>query len=116
MNMIEQIKADREAGTQGPWCTDTEDQGGAGSDAYVSVGNGSQYVARIICYSPLTLHDRPYKENARRIARVPGMEAALIAADDLAKAYVALCEMTKRDFHTHDCSRYAAYRAAIGAE
>ena len=44
------------------------------------------------------------------------MEAALIAADELAKAYVALCEMTKRDFHTHDCSRYAAYRAAIGAE
>lgn len=117
MNMIEQIKADREAGTAGPWCTDTEDQGGAGSDAYVSVGDGSQYVARIICYSPLTLHDRPYKENARRIARVPDMEAALIAADELVTAYAVYESRASQDLAEDWASMgkaLVAYYAAIG--
>ena len=119
MSMIDDIKRDAETGTPGPWSTDTSDQGGAGSNAYVGIDNGAQCIARVVCYSPLTLHDRPYKENARRIARVPEMEAALIAADELAKAYGLYRERPAMD-NPDDWRRMDealdAYRAVTGGD
>lgn len=91
MNMIDQIKADREAGVPGPW-------------AYEAHGDTIQYgvgvchaISDIEMAFPLSGHvdsdvmvtdtvcvEVNGQTNARRIARVPDMEAALLAAADLA--------------------------------
>ena len=81
MTMIEQIKRDREAGTPGPWMARwpvgpehpfmdaacNHAQKPSGGDYYMSVSG--------ICEAP----------DARRIVRAPDMEAALLAADELAR-------------------------------
>ena len=76
MNMIEQIKADRKIGTEGPW--DVTD--GMQSRPIEVAGC---VIAHFSNYSDAPPHRRV---NTLRIARVPDMEAALIAANDLADA------------------------------
>lgn len=73
MSMIEDIKRDREAGTPGPWSKTvnsgevaTQDGTWVGRAVDAATGEG--------------------QANARRIARVPSMEAALLAAEELADA------------------------------
>lgn len=125
MSLIDDIRKDREAGTAGPWsvphlarddvrCTCgyiLAEYGGMGSIAEVSIAKQNDF--------DWGDDDGPAapvaKANARRIARVPQMEAALIAAEELAKAYEALCEMTGKDFHKHECSKLNAFLVAIGA-
>ena len=122
MNMIEQIKVDREAGTPGPWVKD--------SGECMKVKDASGSIAMLM---QTHLRGRRTAEevvsNAARIARVPDMEAALIAADELADAadaIVALEDNTSpfggelqadRIERAHDrfTASIAAYRAAIGA-
>ena len=41
---------------------------------------------------------------------------ALDAADRLADAYASLCNMTGKNYHEHEGSCYAAYRAARGGK
>lgn len=67
MTLIEQIKADREAGTPGDWSVDWN-----GADFWVG---------------PATVYggwSKPAADTSR-IARVPNIEAALLAADELAQ-------------------------------
>lgn len=93
MSMIEDIKADRINGTPGPWMAghfsdDTHscncrsilgEHGGFGALAVMEVDNGLRIGEGG--------NDAPdleqSKANARRIARVPDMEAALLAANAL---------------------------------
>lgn len=68
MSMIDDIRKDRERGTVGAWKRT--------KDSYEVADADGWYVCR--SFSGPT--------NARRIARVPDMEAALLAADELADA------------------------------
>lgn len=76
MTLLDQIKADREAGTPGPWEYET---GPAYTAEYHIVMSGYDQVAE--CWE---MEDEISAINARRIARVPDMEAALLAAGELA--------------------------------
>lgn len=112
MNMIEQIKADREAGTHGKWMEDeTHNVVKFGSDGYVGHPPHPDAIASL--YDGEYIENPNYKVDARRIARVPDMEAALIAADELANSVQA-------EFETIGCSallhsEMMKFRAAIGA-
>ena len=61
------------------------------------------------------VHDDHNRLVKKRRSRVPDMEAALILAEGLAEAYESLCEMTGKDYHKHECSKFNAFRVAIGA-
>ena len=92
MSMIEDIKRDLEAGTPGPWRHD----GYNGAQAYGSCDTiDCAVLGRVATAESLTKQDpdgRTFSAsgdeftNARRIARVPDMEAALLAAEELADA------------------------------
>ena len=75
MSLIDDIKRDREAGTPGPWGTTSDER---------SVRGGPKYVSEHICsmdhYRDERLEERA--PNARRIARVPDLEAAYIRERD----------------------------------
>ncbi len=80
MSMIEDIRKDREAGTPGPW------RAGA-SDFYP--GLDGPLTVRVYTDHPVNEFDAcgdKSRPNAERIARVPDMEAALLAAEELADA------------------------------
>lgn len=90
MSMIDDIKRDAETGTPGPWQSD---------DAFMHHGHPTRVATPDICGVPAaTLAEclqnwddfrvswKNAEANARRCARVPEMEAALIAADELAAA------------------------------
>ena len=92
MTLIEQIKADREAGTAGPWAKmhDHPNPDVAASLARIQpkverVWNGNE-IAMVFCCDHIEDGRQEQEYNARRIARVPDMEAALLAADELADA------------------------------
>ena len=76
MSMIDDIKRDREAGTQGPWFVRTLENFGWNIVQYI--GGDKHNISRVGKTNSET--------DARRIARVPDMEAALLAADELARA------------------------------
>lgn len=86
MTLIERIKLDREAGTAGPWTEmhDHPDPATAASLANIrSEANECGYAADIAhVFGCDHTHDgrQEQKHNARRIARVPEMEEALMAA------------------------------------
>ena len=87
MTMIDDIRRDKEAGTPGPWKVD--------ADSDVVTGPLGYMVADL-----LVLDNNPTDAdiaNARRIARVPDMEDALLAAEsekDRLRARVAALEQT----------------------
>lgn len=94
MSLIDDIRADREKGTPGPWRYGraAKPQDGAydwGVKGYVE--GHFEVVAEAFGRSSET-HYPPAETNARRIARVPQMEAALLAAKELAEASKALCD------------------------
>lgn len=104
MSLIEKIKADREAGTPGPfvisfesidpeWCVVTTAGGSIFANVH-SAGNG--------------------ETNARRIARVPEMEASLLAAEELAQALEAAAHNkgTNPDDVKRTAAALVAYREA----
>ena len=81
MSLIDDIKRDREAGTPGRWVAEsspiTSSINAPDAEKYTDIGY-------------LSLGD--HAGNARRIARVPDMEDALLAADRLADAYDELVD------------------------
>lgn len=87
MSMIEDIKRDREAGTPGPW---GNGRTGEEQRLILSRGGKGRYVCNVqIFQTPrhMGLWEEDSREaNARRIARVPELEAALLAAEELADA------------------------------
>lgn len=132
MNMIEQIKADREAGTPGPWSGHnmvgaggkplTPDEIGEYVCNSVKMGKEGQFLFVggkhedggdcDICH---TGNGPRGAANTARIARVPDMEAALIAADELAVLVNAVLINEKLDNFAAQQVALDAYVAAIGA-
>lgn len=94
MSLIDDIKRDREAGTPGRWVSPYElyDNGWeletGGENTYVGIGpkcaGQSKPPVAITAVESAFGRDAVVDANARRIARVPDMEAALLAADRLA--------------------------------
>ena len=107
MNMIDQIKADREKRILGgPWRV-------LKGKYSLQVHSDRHWIANIKCESCPA-----YEEStARRIARVPDMEAALIAAEELANAYALYESRANADdpagWAAMD-NALAAFRAATG--
>lgn len=83
MSLIDDIKRDSEAGTRGPWfslpqCGPRVETNFA---RVFAADDDLRYIAD--CRDSLNFHSKTDNEtNARRIARVPAMEAALLAAED----------------------------------
>lgn len=125
--LIDHIKADREAGTLGLWEYFTF-EGVAGVTGEVrDIAHCSGF--NTIC------SESEEEANARRIARVPTLEAALLAADELADAVEYLINVSDGVYGLHlngdpapwsdltEGGRFeewlaplAAYRKAAGAE
>lgn len=117
MSMIEDIKRDREAGTPGPWSAFTDDT--APHTNIVSP------VPHTSCVFSLAGRDKRHPD-IDRLCRVPDMEAALIAAEELADAaecirhwHDAMADgsgMVVSSEHVHKLrEKVTAYRAATGA-
>ena len=115
MTLIDKIKADREAGTQGKWQAD---------GIFMENGNVVRIAIPDINGVPQgtiaeAFHDwqedrislANAEANARRIARVPDMEAALLAADALG---LAIDDVASVDNAGVVATALAAYRKAIG--
>ena len=123
MTMIEDIKLDREAGTDGPWEYTPPTQGDK-YDAYEGLLGNLYGGSKCICdfgdneaYCN-TSGIPPIDEDARRIARVPDMEAALIAAEELARDVaefqrrVSIGEIRSKKTQSAFAKSLAAYREA----
>ena len=93
-NLIDDIKRDREAGTPGVWSVCEYDGGDVDHWAAMpSVQAEDKYDCAIVHWDGFTQRfwrsangDCQIHANARRIARVPAMEAAILAAVDALKA------------------------------
>lgn len=107
MSLIDDIKKDREAGTPGPWAVPdqtwstklTVDVEGDLLIPCAGTGGAMSY-SNTIC----TLDWRGsacWDANARRIARVPDMEAALLAADALARSIEGLIDESQGVYGLH---------------
>ena len=105
MNMIEQIKADREQEQPGPWNVTDGMQSGP-------IEVAGCVIAHFSNYSDAPPHRRV---NTLRIARVPDMEVALIAADELANAVDFMNETGCQTAVRQLMMCLADYRAATGA-
>lgn len=75
---IDNLKADREAGTPGPWVLEYPD-----ATWGIVPGSKRGYIFMSCFFEKGDGHD---VRNARRIARVPDLETAVIAAEALADA------------------------------
>lgn len=89
MTLIDEIKRDREFGSPGDWTleilTSSDPNGDEWeTDVEVLSASGTHIHSHDLGYSDET--DARIKADTRRIARVPDMEAALMAADELAGA------------------------------
>lgn len=106
MTLIDDIKRDREAGTPGPWETYSKD---SGIRHHTDPPFGHHdYIAVIVA-----ANQRPFSD-ARRIARVPQMEAALLAAEELAKATEWAAD-NLRGISANQRDALDALREALGA-
>lgn len=81
-NLLDQIKADREAGTPGPWAWEGGEMVCADGKVIDHVSYEGMWFARY--------DEAEDAANARRIARVPDMETALLAAGELADKLEAM--------------------------
>lgn len=81
MSIIDDIKADREAGTPGPWSAFTDD-----------ANNHTNIVAVVPLTSFVFSLPGRFKSEAdvKRIARVPHLEDIVLAAEDLVEALQSL--------------------------
>ena len=115
MSLLDDIRKDHDAGTDGPW--------------FVNAGDSewSSGITGMNGYAVVWVSSRPDEgiqndADAPRIARVPQMEAALLAADELATDMM-ICIGNIRDAAKTDPrwdgvadklnARLTAYRAAI---
>lgn len=111
MTLIDDIKRDRVAGTPGPWeLHNAESFDGRATYRYKEVWSQDLDVIAAEVYRA---HGDGGKENMNRIARVPDMEAALLAADEFIKAALDIRGVYTE---TYLSAQLAAYRAATGDE
>jgi hypothetical protein len=108
MSLIDDIKRDRENGTPGPWV------------AKWPVSPDHPFIESVCNFAEKPSGDEYYMnvnglceaQDARRIARVPEMEAALLAADELADA---VSDFLKGPYHEL-AQPLATYRKATEAQ
>ena len=85
MTLSDQIRADRDAGTPGPWsvhnCTSYVDRG---TTFYQEVWNDETDI--LVTTEVTRAHNDGGKANMRRIARVPELEEIALAAEELVRA------------------------------
>lgn len=82
MSLIDDIRKDREAGAQGPWhLHDCKDWDGRATYHYQEVWTEN---CDVIAAEVYRAHNDGGSANMSRIARIPEMEAALLAAEELA--------------------------------
>lgn len=100
---MDELRADREAGTDGPWWTDAKYSGqdagcsiiAARTDAGPLPGNPTRG-AVAFATALLNTESRRCEANARRIARLPDLEAAYLeAVETLRVADDAIAEMLR---------------------
>lgn len=120
MSMIDEIRRDREAGTPGPWrIMDADSIGDRCTYYYQEVWNEDTTI--LVTTEVTRAHGDGGKANIRRCARVPDMEAALLAAEYLATAAEKLHArdhpFTEHGMHKRRLENaLAAYRKATGAD
>lgn len=105
MSMIDDIKRDREAGTDGPWVVRTLENFGWNICHYL--GGDKFDIFRIGKVGD--------QANAHRIARVPDMEAALIIAEEMANGSEGNIESDGVVYAQIPVALIDAFRAATGA-
>ena len=112
---IEKMKADMDAGTPGPWFAEFEEEDDF-EGVPISDGSSGAPIANV----PVDFNDREDREaNARRIARVPQLEAEVLrlreALRPFSQRYDDLDDMTKlRAIGTNiDMDALRAARAAL---
>lgn len=96
---MDELRADREAGTDGPWWTDARYSGqdagcsiiAARTDAGPLPGNPTRG-AVAFATALLNTESRRCEANARRIARLPDLEAAFLEAVELLKNAMGIIE------------------------
>ena len=93
---IAALVADREAGTQGPWFPGGVAGGGRPTMVYSDDATGSAIADAVLQF--VSRLQSECEANARRIARVPDMEAALIAQDAELKRLRRRMEMQSKYF------------------
>jgi hypothetical protein len=98
MSLIDDIKRDIENGTPGPWHWHMGDIQitDPGGDDHVICGMGKSWGARSSEYYRINPGKPQGQANARRIARVPDMEAALLAAADALRRIEASTDTKKQ--------------------
>lgn len=125
MSLIDDIKRDREAGTPGPWALETVPTSCGVCHKIGEWPSRGQHKFSSACvyedYPPTTLgHASEPQSNARRIARVPELEAAVLAAEDLAEAVDARrnagSSICYDDAFELETAALAAYRKATGGK
>ena len=102
MTLMEGIRADREAGTPGPWRIGNHDP-----KRGIWVGGSNENGGAVLPYlwfGHTINFPNEYEANARRIARVPELEAIALAADELEEALAAyvLAERAAADTSSPD--------------
>lgn len=116
MTLIDQIKQDREAGTDGPWLNDDllvyslrPCKSWIGADSWEN-----SWQAHITRDGQRKTPLSEVKANARRIARVPDMENALLAAEELAGFLESksCCDIWDQEL----LERLTAFRKALEAD
>ena len=118
MSLIDDIKRDREAGTQGPWEWDKPEYWPDWDEREGYLGGVYHGDGSVILFGDNTTYypcegKPPSEHDARRIARVPDMEAALLAADALADLVSELLEtVPDTDWDRAAHSALDAYREA----
>jgi len=108
--MIDDIKRDREAGTDGPWSKPLIKCAWLGGQKSLMSDN-----PHLMPYIISAIHDGTVDVDARRVARVPDMEAALIAAEEMANGAEGNVERDGIVYAQVPVHLIAAYRAATGA-
>lgn len=123
MSLIDEIKRDREAGTPGPWAlqkaevSETPFDWWIHCDGFGALGYRTGNKSR---HNGVTSWGHRI-EDARRIARVPDMEAALLAAEELAEALKEVAAMPAppecglTDFGEREHYKWEAMRRANAA-
>jgi hypothetical protein len=105
--LIERIKADREAGTPGPWV--------GGDDPDGEICTGDDVCAWICCVNYDDTTNAQASSDARRISHVPDMEARILADADRIEALEAERDENEGAFRVwrRRCQKAEAENAAL---
>jgi len=112
--LVERIKADREAGTPGPWTiNECESYGDRCKTFYKEVWNDKTDI--LVTTEVTRAHNDGGNANLRRIASVPDMEARILADAKVIKAAEELAEQCEAAFDGVDAVGNSDFYKALAA-